>query len=32
MSRLGRLAVEDVNDESYQYEYGKGVTLQKEVR
>ena len=27
--RLGRLAVEDVNDESYQYEYGKGVTLQK---
>ena len=27
--RLGRLAVEDVNDESYQFEYGKGVTLQK---
>ena len=27
--RLGRLAVDIINDENYKYEYGKGVTLRK---
>ncbi len=30
--RLGRLAVEDVYDDSYQFEYGKGIVLRKGVK